>query len=122
MVIISDGRKCLLVLGTVLHCVEERKSGDLSNLYHSKLPSKKAMKQITMLFPQSKQSPYKSQFLQELSCQKPYWDQARLCSLVNKQVVHYTVKYCTALTKNVRHYTFLRCTVHYTVLGALEVY
>ena len=27
-----------------------------------------------------------SQFLQKLSCQKPYWDQARLSSLVNKQV------------------------------------
>ena len=25
-----------------------------------------------------------SQFLQKLSCQKPYWDQARLSSLVNK--------------------------------------
>ena len=27
-----------------------------------------------------------SQFLQKPSCQKPYWDQARLSSLVNKQV------------------------------------
>ena len=26
-------------------------------------------------------------FLQELGCQKPCWDQARLSSLVNKQVV-----------------------------------
>ena len=29
----------------------------------------------------------KSQFLQKLSCPKPYWDQPRLSSLVNNQVV-----------------------------------
>ena len=35
---------------------------------------------------------YKSKFLQELSCQKPYWDQARLSSLVDKQVdLHLTL-------------------------------
>ena len=41
------------------------------------------------LFPPSKQRVHKSQFLQKLSCQKPYWDQARLSSLVNKLVVEY---------------------------------
>ena len=40
----------------------------------------------TNLFPSSKQRFHKSQFLQKLSCQKPYWDQPRLSSLVNKQV------------------------------------
>ena len=45
--------------------------------------SKKAMHRKKK---QSKQRLHKSQFLQKLSCQKPYWDQARLSSLVNKQV------------------------------------
>ena len=45
------------------------------------------MKRNTTLFPPSKQMLHKSQFLQKLTCQKPYWDQARLSSLVNKQVV-----------------------------------
>ena len=31
---------------------------------------------------------HKSNFLQKLSCQKPYWDHARLSSLVNKQAVN----------------------------------
>ena len=31
---------------------------------------------------------HKSQFLQKLSCPKLYWDQARLSSLVNKQVAY----------------------------------
>ena len=34
---------------------------------------------------QSKQRLHKSQFLQKQSCQKPYWDQARLSSLANKK-------------------------------------
>ena len=34
-----------------------------------------------------KKSLHKSQFLQKLSCQKPYWDHARLSSLVNKHVI-----------------------------------
>ena len=38
-------------------------------------------------FSLSKQWLPKSQFLQKLSCQKPYWEQARLSSLVYKQVV-----------------------------------
>ena len=50
------------------------------------LSFRKAMRRSTTLFPLSKQGLYESQFLQKLSCQKPYWDQARLSSLVNKQV------------------------------------
>ena len=37
--------------------------------------------------PKSKQRLPKLRFLQKLGCQKPYWDQARLSSLVNKQDV-----------------------------------
>ena len=44
------------------------------------------MKRSTTLLPQSKQRLHKSQFLQKPSCPKPYRDQARLSSLVNKQV------------------------------------
>ncbi len=40
------------------------------------------MKSRTTLFLSSKQRLHKSQFLQKLSCQKHYWDQARLSSLV----------------------------------------
>ena len=39
----------------------------------------------TLVLP-SEQRLHKLQFLQELGCQKPCWDQARLSSLVNKQV------------------------------------
>ena len=53
------------------------------------LSSRKAMERSTSLFPPSKQRVHKSQFLQKLSCQKPYWDQARLSSLVNKPVAMY---------------------------------
>ena len=45
------------------------------------LSSRKAMKRSTTLFPLSKQRHNKSQFLQKLSCQKPYWDQATLSGL-----------------------------------------
>ena len=44
------------------------------------------MKRSTTLFPLQYQRHHKFQFLQKLSCQKPYWDQGRLSSLVNKQV------------------------------------
>ena len=50
------------------------------------LSSRKAMKRNITLLPQSKQRLCKSQFLQKPSCPKPYRDQARLSSLVNKQV------------------------------------
>ena len=46
----------------------------------------KAMPSIPTLFPPSQQRLHKSQFLHKMSCQKPCWDQARLSSLVNKQV------------------------------------
>ena len=38
---------------------------------------------------------HKLRFLQKLGCQKPCWDQARLSSLVNKQVA---LRYTTCLT------------------------
>ena len=44
------------------------------------------MQRSTIQFPPLNQKFHKSQFLQKLSCQKPYWDQARLSSLINKQV------------------------------------
>ena len=50
------------------------------------LSSRKSLKRSTNLFSPSKQRIYKLQFLQNLSCQKPFWDQARLPSLVKKQV------------------------------------
>ena len=46
----------------------------------------KSMKRSTTLLPPSKRRLNKSQFLPKLSSQKPHWDQARLSSLVNKQV------------------------------------
>ena len=59
----------------------------LSRFSTNSLSSRKSLKRSTTLFPPSKQMLHKSQFLQKLTCQKPYWDQARLSSLVNKQVV-----------------------------------
>ena len=41
----------------------------------------------TSVFP-SQQSLHKLRFLQKLGCQKPCWDQARLSSVVNKQVAY----------------------------------
>ena len=60
----------------------------ISSFSTHSLSSRKAMKRSTSLFPPSKQRVHKSQFLQKLSCQKPYWDQARLSSLVYKQVAN----------------------------------
>ena len=51
------------------------------------LSPRKAVKEATAYFPQKKLRLHKSRFLQKLGCQKPGWDQARLSSLVNKQVV-----------------------------------
>ena len=45
------------------------------------------MQRSLTLFPPSQQRLHKLQFLKKLGCQKPYWDQARLSSLVNKPVV-----------------------------------
>ena len=44
------------------------------------------MKINTTLFPPSQQRLHKLCFMQKLGCQKPCWEQARLSSLVNKQV------------------------------------
>ena len=71
--------------------IKKRKGGDRSILHPSRfstlpLSSRKAMQKSTTTFTTSKQKLPKSQFLRIFSCQKPYWDQARLSSLVNKQV------------------------------------
>ena len=85
-----------------------------SNSTHS-LSYRKAMKRSTTLFPTSKQRLHKSQFLQKLSCQTPYWDHAILSSLVNKQVavqVYCTVHmYCTVA---------YRCTYSTVVYSAVQ--
>ena len=70
---------------------EKRKCRDRSmfidpSFSRHSLSSRKTMTRIITLVPPSQQRLHKSQFLQKLSCQKSYWDQARLSSLVNKQV------------------------------------
>ena len=52
------------------------------------LSSRKAIHRTPTLIPPLKQRLHKSQLLQKLNGQKPFWDQARLSSLEkNKQVV-----------------------------------
>ena len=66
-------------------------------------------------FPPSKQRLHKSQLLQKLSCQKPYWDQARLSSLVKKTQVDWIL--ITALfTLYASHCTLqsAKCALHTT--------
>ena len=55
----------------------------------STLSSRKTMQRSINLVPPSQQRLHKQQFLHKLNRQKPYWVQARLSSLVNKQVVAY---------------------------------
>ena len=50
------------------------------------LSYRQAMQRSPTLISASHQSLHKSQFLQKISCQKPWWDHARLSGLVNKQV------------------------------------
>ena len=59
-------------------CVEklERISDDLSPLFVFSL---QAMEKNPILVFQSEQRLHKLRFLQKLGCQKPCWDQARLC-------------------------------------------
>ena len=66
--------------------MEKRKSGDKSILHPISvltlpLSSKNAMQKSTTQFPPLIQRLHKLEVLQKLSCQKPYWDQARLSSL-----------------------------------------
>ena len=56
---------------------------DLPSLFFFSI---EAMKRNSFLVLPSKQRLNKLHFLQKLGCQKPCWDQARLSSLVNKQV------------------------------------
>ena len=68
------------------------------------------MQRSPTLFPPSQQRLHKLQFLKKLGCQKPYWDQATLSSLVNKQVVEIR---SSCLSPNL-------ATVHYSTLQYLE--
>ena len=56
---------------------------DLSSLFFSPI---EAMKRNSIFVLPSKQRLHKLCFLQKLGSQKPCWDQARLSSLVDKQV------------------------------------
>ena len=58
----------------------------LQSLSKHFLSSRKSMKRTTTIYPPSKQRLHREHFLQKRGCQKPCWDQARLSSLVNKQV------------------------------------
>ena len=57
-----------------------------SSSFYLPLCSRKAVKEAPANFPHKKRL-HKLRFLQKLGCQKPCWDQVRLSSLVNKQVV-----------------------------------
>ena len=76
-----------------LACMEKGKSVDMrilhpSNLFYRFPFLQESNEGSTTLCCPLKQSLHKSQFLEKLSCQKPYLDQARLSSLVNKEVWH----------------------------------
>ena len=74
-----------------VHILEERKYvekiGRMKNGHVSTFPCLHAnnAERPHLLLP-SQQRLHKVRFLQKLGCQKPCWDQARLSSLVNKQV------------------------------------
>ena len=70
--------------------VDQPNPQSFSTLSHS---SKQAMQNTPTLDPPSQQRVHKLQFQQELSCQKPWWDQARLSSLVNKQVAWWPIQW-----------------------------
>ena len=73
-------------------CIQKRKkSGDLPFLHHLKhlftfTFLQESNEEKHTLVSQSKQRHHKLHFLQKLGGQKPCWEQARLSSLVNKQV------------------------------------
>ena len=79
-----DGRTKPKVKFLCIASMEKRESGDKS-IFHPFsflllcLSSRKAVNRSTTRFPQSKQRLHKLRFLQKLGCQKPCWDQARLC-------------------------------------------
>ena len=57
---------------------------DISSIFFFSIVEAKKRKS-TLVLP-SKQRFHKLRFLPKLGCQKPCWDQARLSSLVNKEV------------------------------------
>ena len=63
------------------------KLGRTNNDLFPTFPFLHAMQRNSTLFLPSQQRLHKLGFLQKLGCQKPFWDQARLSSLINKQVV-----------------------------------
>ena len=58
---------------------------EMMAFYKLSLSSRQARQHSPTLVPHHNKGFINLQFLQELSCQKPCWDQARLSSLVNKQ-------------------------------------
>ena len=66
-------------------CREAWNDVEWTCLHFCFFPMKAMQRNATSVF-SSQQRFHKLRFLQKLGCQKPYWDQARLSSLVNKQV------------------------------------
>ena len=77
-----DGRTKVKFL--CIAAMKKNKSGDkpifhLISFMILPLSFREALNRSTTLFPRSKQRLPKLRFLQKLGCQKPCWDQARLC-------------------------------------------
>ena len=81
-----------VVVGVSLHCWHgdtkkwrHIRSSSFQASLHTSFPPENEQREEPPYIPNKKKL-HKSHFLQKLSSQKPYWDQARLSSLVNKQV------------------------------------
>ena len=71
-------------------CLEENIDKSILPSFSTHSHSSRQASKEAPSVPPSKQRFHKLQFLQELSGQKPCWDEARLYSLVNKQVGTYS--------------------------------
>ena len=97
------GNKVVLLFAAFLQereCVEKlrrMKNGIVSTFSFSPCKQCRAMQRNSTLVLQSYKRLHKLCFLQKQGCQKPCWDQARLSSLVNNQVVT-VVKEVTEVT------------------------
>ena len=83
---------------------------------------RQAMQRNSIWVLPSQQRLHKLRFLQKLGCHKPSWDQARLSSLVNKQVGHtahctpHTINYTLHTTHYMIHNThYALKTTHFTL-------
>ena len=79
--------------GVSLHCLHgEREewrhvqSSSFQAFLHIPFPPENHQREAPPYFSHQNKGFINHSFLQKVSCQKPYWDQARLPSLVNKQV------------------------------------